>query len=353
MHMADALLSPEVGVAMWATTGTAIAVASAKMKTSLDNRQVPLMGVMGALVFAVQMLNFTIPGTGSSGHFAGGLLLAILLGPHAAFLAIASVITVQCLFFADGGLLALGANIFNMGFFACYIVYPLLYKPFAKGKAQRWMTALCAIVALQLGAFGVVLETTASGVAELPFGAFLLAMQPIHLAIGVGEGLITLAVVELLTRVEPDMLARSESSSGFLPGKRALAALGVLAVLSGGLFSWFASSHPDGLEWSIGRLMGEGRELESADDGLHRLAAGVQEKLSFLPDYALPADEPVKTEEAATSAAEAQAEAQAEDDAFVHPDAGTTLSGLIGGGIVLAIAMLLGAALRRRSAAAV
>lgn len=341
MHMADALLSPEVGVAMWAATGTAIAVASARMKKTLDQRQVPLMGVMGALVFAVQMLNFTIPGTGSSGHFAGGLLLAILLGPHAGFLTIASVVTVQALFFADGGLLALGANIFNMGFLACYLVYPLVYRPFSQGRAKKVVTWLAAILALQLGAFGVVLQTTLSGIAELPFSAFLLAMQPIHLAIGVGEGLITLAVVELIARAEPDMLARQQAQMGFLPGKRALAALGVLSVLCGGLFSWFASSHPDGLEWSISKMVGEGRELESSGDGLHQLAASIQEKLSFLPDYAFPAGVE-KSEDAAP----------AQESALVHPDAGTSVSGLVGGAIVLLIAMLLGAVLKRRPQAA-
>ncbi|CAA6604122.1 Cobalamin (Vitamin B12) biosynthesis CbiM protein [Rhodospirillaceae bacterium LM-1] len=340
MHMADALLSPAVGGAMWVVSGAAIAHASRKMKTSLDQRQVPLMGIMGALVFAVQMLNFTIPGTGSSGHFAGGLLLAILLGRHAAFLTIASVVTVQALFFADGGLLALGANIFNMGFLACYVVYPFIYKPLAKGRAAKWMTWLSAVLALQLGAFGVVAQTAASGIAELPFMTFLMAMQPIHLAIGIGEGLITLAVIELIAGVEPAMMTRQSSApvAGVLVGKRALAVLAVLAVLSGGLFSWFASSHPDGLEWSIDRLAGEGKELKGASSGVHQLAASLQEKISFLPDYAFPSD---KGEAVATEAGD-------KSPTIVHPDAGTTLSGLVGGLFVLAFALLAGFALKRR-----
>ncbi|MBF0269610.1 MAG: energy-coupling factor ABC transporter permease [Alphaproteobacteria bacterium] len=337
MHMADALLSPAVGGAMWAATGVAIAVASNKMKRSLDHRQVPLMGILGALVFAVQMLNFAIPGTGSSGHFAGGLLLAILLGPHAGFLTIASVVTVQALFFADGGLLALGANIFNMGFLACYVVYPFIYKPLAKGRMSRAVTWMAAILALQLGAFGVVVQTAVSGIAELPLAAFMLAMQPIHLAIGIGEGLITLAVIELITRAEPGILPRSQSTpTGLLAGKRALAALAVLAMVSGGLFSWFASSNPDGLEWSIAKLTGEEATLTGASSSLHQAAASLQEKLSFLPDYNFPAPE----------------EAKSDDGAFVHPDAGTTLSGLVGGLIVLAFAILAGLLLKRRPEAA-
>ena len=125
MHMADALLSPAVGGTMWAASSGTIAYCSAKMRKELDDRNVPLMGVIGAFLFAAQMINFSIPGTGSSGHLGGGLLLTILLGPHAAFLTIASVLVVQALFFADGGLLALGCNIFNLGFFPAFVAYPL------------------------------------------------------------------------------------------------------------------------------------------------------------------------------------------------------------------------------------
>jgi cobalt/nickel transport system permease protein len=116
MHMADALLSPGTGGVMWAATAVTIFYSARKVQSQLDNRKIPLMGVLGAFVFAAQMINFAIPGTGSSGHIGGGLLLAILLGPQGAFLTMASVLTVQALFFADGGLLALGCNIFNLVF---------------------------------------------------------------------------------------------------------------------------------------------------------------------------------------------------------------------------------------------
>src|SRR5512134_667024 len=131
MHMADALLSPAVGGAMWAASSGTIAYCSAKVRAELDDRKAPLMGVLGAFVFAAQMINFSIPGTGSSGHLGGGLLLAILLGPHAAFLVIASVLVVQALFFADGGLLALGCNAFNLGFLPAFVAYPVLYRRIA------------------------------------------------------------------------------------------------------------------------------------------------------------------------------------------------------------------------------
>src|SRR5512136_1006033 len=125
MHMADALLSPTVGGAMWAVSAGTIAFCARKVRKEVDDSKVPLMGVLGAFIFAAQMINFSIPVTGSSGHLGGGLILSILLGPYAAFLTIASVLGVQALFFADGGLLALGCNIFNLGFYPAFLAYPL------------------------------------------------------------------------------------------------------------------------------------------------------------------------------------------------------------------------------------
>ncbi len=181
MHMADALLSPAVGGAMWAATAVTVAYCARKVRDDLDESKIPLMGVAGAFVFAAQMLNFTIPATGSSGHLGGALMLAILLGPEAAFLVIASVLAVQALFFADGGLLALGANIFNLGFFPAFVAYPLIYRrivgdgPAFDRRRVIVGSMLAAIVGLQLGAFAVVLETTASGITELPFSHLPLA----------------------------------------------------------------------------------------------------------------------------------------------------------------------------------
>src|SRR5512144_1420723 len=134
MHMADALISPAVGGTMWAAAAGLTVYSARKLKEGLDDSKVPLMGVLGAFVFAAQMINFTIPGTGSSGHLSGGLLLAILLGPPAALITIASILMVQALFFADGGVLALGCNIVNMGLFPCFIVYTLLYRPLVGRK---------------------------------------------------------------------------------------------------------------------------------------------------------------------------------------------------------------------------
>ena len=114
MHMADALLTPQVAGTMYAFSAAAAGVSIYRLKKEDDPQKIPLMAVSAALVFAGQMINYTIPGTGSSGHICGGMLLSALLGPFAGFLSMIVILTIQCLFFADGGLMALGANIWNM-----------------------------------------------------------------------------------------------------------------------------------------------------------------------------------------------------------------------------------------------
>ena len=210
MHMADALISPAVGGTVWAAAAGLTLYSARKLKQEMDDRKLPLMGVLGAFVFAAQMINFTIPATGSSGHLGGGMILAILLGPYAAFLTMASVLTVQALFFADGGLLALGCNIFNLAFFPCFIAYPLIYKKLVGERPTQGRILLgalaAAILSLQMGALGVVLETWFSGISALPFPTFLLLMQPIHLAIGIVEGLVTATVVAFVWKARPEIL---------------------------------------------------------------------------------------------------------------------------------------------------
>ena len=300
MHMADALISPAVGGTMWAATAGLTAYSAKKLKNHLDEHKVPLMGVLGAFIFAAQMINFTIPATGSSGHLAGGMILAILLGPYAAFLTIASVITIQALFFADGGLLALGCNIINMGGFACFIAYPLIYKNIVGERPSQRRLLLGAmagsILALQMGAFGVVLETLFSGISELSFTSFILLMQPIHLAIGIVEGMITAAVVSFVWKAHPEILTLTPSPAAARvhSHKPLLLGLALFAVVTGGALSWFASTHPDGLEWSVKGVTGK-EELAAPQAGVHGIMAWVQEKLSFLPDYDFKKAEEEKT----------------------------------------------------------
>ncbi len=336
MHMADALISPAVGGTLWAVTAGLIGYSSRKVKQDMDDRRIPLMGVLGAFIFAAQMINFTIPGTGSSGHLGGGMILAILLGPAAAFLTLASVLTVQALFFADGGLLALGCNIFNLGFFPCFVAYPLVYKPLVAGRlSQRRIVIgalLSAVLGLQLGALGVVLETFFSRISDLPFATFLLLMQPIHLAIALVEGLVTAAVVVFVWKARPEILETSGAShsSGAPSLGKVLAALLVAAVLTGGVISWFASTHPDGLEWSLSRSTGK-EELDPPKKGLYAWLAELQEKTAFLPDYGF-----------------REAKKGEEGDPWPAADPGTSLSGLLGGALTLITLVLAGVLLKRR-----
>lgn len=283
MHMADALISPFVGGAGWAASLGLVGYSARKIKIAADDASVPLMGVGAAFVFAAQMLNFAIPGTGSSGHLGGGLMLAALLGPHAAFLAMASILTVQALFFADGGLLALGCNVVNLGFFPCFIAYPLLFRPIAGSSPNRARLSaasmIAAIVGLQLGALAVVLETKISGVTALPFGAFALLMQPIHLAIGAVEGLATAAVLLFVWQARPGILHAGDTGAF---SKKLVAALLVAALVVSASAGWIASSRPDGLEWAIAKVTGEADLVAQAPDAGSSLAGVVGAALTLL-----------------------------------------------------------------------
>lgn len=291
MHMADALISPAVAGTMYACSTVAAAYSVKKVRLETDPKKIPVMGVMGAFVFATQMINFTIPGTGSSGHLCGGMLLTALLGPYASFLTMIGVLLIQCLLFADGGLLALGGNIWNMAFYGCFLGYFLIWRPVMKTGASRGKiigaSILGSVITLQLGAFSVTLETLASGITELPFSVFVGTMQPIHLAIGLVEGLITAAVLVFVYEARPELLmeVNAKAQKNRFSFKKTVGILCLLALLIGGGLSLFASSHPDGLEWSIERITGS-TELDSSETEAYQTAEQVQERTSLLPDYA-------------------------------------------------------------------
>jgi cobalt/nickel transport system permease protein len=339
MHMADALLSPTVGGTMLAATAVTTLYCARKVQRQLDNSKIPLMGVLGAFVFAAQMINFAIPATGSSGHIGGGLLLAILLGPHAAFLTLSSVLTVQALFFADGGLLALGCNIFNMGFIPCFIAYPFIYKKITGSHlTQRKLitgSILAALIGLQLGAFAVVLQTYLSGITALPLSSFLLMMQPIHLAIGLVEGLATAGVVSFIWNARPEILdsAIHEQPLGQVPVRNIIIGMLAATVLTGGILAWYASEHPDGLEWSIEKVTGQA-EIESQSNRMYGKLESIQVKTSLMPDYSFK-----------------QAEAGHEPSPGAARS-GTTVAGLFGGMLVLGIGILMGFILKKRGSTA-
>lgn len=325
MHMADALVSPAVAGTMYACSGVAMGYSAKKVRMEDDPKKIPVMGVMGAFVFATQMINFTIPGTGSSGHLCGGMLLSALLGPYAGFLTMIGVLLIQCLLFADGGLLALGANVWNMAFYGCFVGALVIWKLIMKNGVTRGKITLASIVGciltLQMGAFSVTLETLASGVTELPFAVFLGAMQPIHLAIGLVEGLITAAVLIFVYEARPELIWTGKektvmageriSKVGKVSYKGTIGALAGMAVVIGGLLSLVASSYPDGLEWSVQKITGT-TEV-SATGNAYSLAAGIQQVTALLPDYALKGSDSML---------------------------GTSISGIVGGVIVVGVCVL-------------
>ncbi len=339
MHMADALLSPAVGGAMWGATAVTVAYCARRLQSDPDERRVPLMGVLGAFLFAAQMINFSIPGTGSSGHLGGGLLLAILLGPHASFLVMASVLIVQALFFADGGLLALGCNIFNLGFFPAFIGYPVYRRLTGvdPSPARVTMAAMvAAILSMQLGAFAVVLETVASGISALPFDTFVFFMLPIHLAIGMVEGLVTAAVVSFVRATRPEVLPTTAPSGRSVAGVASV--FFAIALVVGGVGAWYASGNPDGLEWSIAKIAG-GSEPGSPHSVIHATLGRIQKQIAPLPDYNFR-----QTEDSDAKAGEAGRADDAGRDRL-----GTSVAGLVGGVITLLVAVLIGMGVGRRA----
>ena len=341
MHMADALLSPQVAATMAAASAVTAGYSVHTLRKEGDSEKIPVMAVSAALVFAGQMINYTIPGTGSSGHICGGMLLSALLGPQAGFLSMIAVLVIQCLFFADGGLMALGANIWNMAFYGCFVGYYLLWRPIIRGKVFGSLSTparivlasvLGSVISLQLGAFSVVLETQLSGITELPFGAFAGLMLPIHLAIGLVEGLVTAAILVFVYNARPELLCDVQDSGkgGAFSLKQTISILAVVTLLIGGGLSLYASGNPDGLEWA---LFGNAEEGYAENMGLDEEnygkssaaadgAAGIQEATSFLPDYAF----------------------KDSDSAL-----GTTVSGIVGSGIVALAAFGIAAAARSRA----
>ena len=338
MHMADALVSPAVAVTMYAASAAAAGVSLVQLHKEeaaapeLAKKKLPTMAVMSALVFAGQMINYTIPGTGSSGHLCGGMLLSAILGPWAGFLSMIVILAIQALFFADGGLLALGANVWNMAFYGCFVGYFLIYRPlmqgkllYGKGRTKLVLASvLGCVVTLQLGARSVVVETSLSGITALPFGAFAALMQPIHLAIGLVEGGITAAVLLFVYQTRPELLqcASASGAKNRCSRRATLAILAAAALVIGGGLSLLASSNPDGLEWSLfgneeagySANMGLDEEAYGAESAAAEKAAAVQEKTSLLPDY---------------------------NFAGSDSAAGTSVSGLVGCALVAALAAII------------
>lgn len=295
--MSDALLSPTVAAVAGAIAVTLVGVGVKRVGEQADTLSpalrrslLPMMGVLGAFIFAAQMINFTIPGTGSSGHLVGGILLAALLGPWPAFLTLTTVLIIQCLIFADGGFLALGCNIINMAAMSCLVAYPIFFRlviqPHASIARLTAASILASVMALFLGAVAVTAETSLSGITALPMRQFLLYMVAIHLVVGLCEGIATAAVLGLVVKFRPDIIEGfdNDSRQPHHTTGRIIALFAIAALLIGASFSWVASSKPDGLEWSIEKVAKE-EVLPLPDTRYHASAAELQEQTALMPDY--------------------------------------------------------------------
>ena len=272
MHLGNGIICPVTGIPMLAAAGAAAFLAFKKCKKDFTKDKIFPAISLTALVFSLQMLNFSIPQTGSSGHIAGAVLLAVLLGPYAAFLAVCAILIVQAVFFADGGLLALGCNIFNMGFLACFAAYPLIYKPLAERNKAFTGAVLASIGALQLGAIAVAAESALSGAISGNILNFAGLMSAIHLPIGLVEGLVTGCAVLAVRRFGLKIFSYVSAA---------------LSLLFSGVIAQYASSKPDGLEWSLLNISDS--VVEQTQYALYSLSESIQAKsaiLLSLPPYA-------------------------------------------------------------------
>lgn len=269
LHIPDGFLSIVVSIACWVITAITLSAAVSRSNKSLGERQVPLMGVMAAFIFAAQMINFPVAG-GTSGHLLGGALAAITLGPWAGMLVMTAVIAVQALLLQDGGLLVMGANILNMGLITAAIGYGL-YHGVSRGSRSLKLTVagIAAWLSVMAGALFTALQLWLSGTS--PLQVVIPAMLSVHALIGLGEALITVAALTFILQTRPDLLGSSSESA---KGSRGWVVAGVLISLAVVLLSPLASADPDGLE----RVAGD----------LGFLGAGRSAPYAILPDYTVP-----------------------------------------------------------------
>mgnify|MGYP001766023483 CR=1 FL=1 len=272
MHIPDGFLSIPVALAFWLLSAVVITLALQKAERFGSEQQLPLMGVLAAAIFAGQMLNFTVIG-GTSGHLLGAALAVILLGPWAAVLVMTSVVGLQALVFQDGGLLALGANLFNMAVVGVFVSYAAWQGALMLFGRRSWGSPVAGFTAAWLSIFvtalAAALQLALSGTS--PANIALPAMGGVHALIGIGEGLITLGALTFLAAARPDLLGRTGNGQHI---DRSVWVGGMLFSIGLVLLAPLASSHPDGLEWVAQQA------------GFSSLARTPQLKL--LPDYLLP-----------------------------------------------------------------
>jgi cobalt/nickel transport system permease protein len=305
LHIPDGFLNLVISLIFWALTAAAVGMAISKTNKALGEKQVPLMGIMAAFIFAAQMLNFPVAG-GTSGHFLGGALAAIVLGPWAAILVMTAVIGLQALLFQDGGLLVMGANIFNMGVLTAMIGFGLYRSVLNANKTTRLVVAgAAAWLSTMASALITALQLWLSGTSQLQ--VVIPAMLGVHALIGIGEAIITVAALGFILQARPDLL---DSQSVAEKGGRGWIYAGVIISILAVLISPFASGDPDGLE-RIAEDMGF-------------LNRGLDAPYQLLPDYTVP---------------------------FLGETAlSTVVAGIVGALVVLGIMFLLGGLLKKKGA---
>ncbi len=312
MHIPDGFLSVLVSVVFWVLAVIGVGVALWRAGKELDERKVPLMGVLGATIFAGQMLNFAVAG-GTSGHLMGAAIAAILLGPWPAVLVMTSVVSIQASFFQDGGLLVLGANIFNMAIVGPFVAYGV-YQTVAKlARGKRWGTFTGGFVAawtsIVIASLVAALQLAFSGTS--PANVSIPAMGLIHILIGVGEGLITVGALAFLHATRRDLLGVAAGAVS----KRSNQVVwigGLIIAIALAILSPLASEHPDGLEW----VAEEKGFLNAAQDAPYEI----------IPDYVFPG--------------------------ISNSDAATIVAGIVGAAIVLGVALGVAYLRRQRPSAA-
>jgi cobalt/nickel transport system permease protein len=229
---------------------------------------------------------------GTSGHMVGAVLLSIILGPHAGAIVMASIVIIQCLLFQDGGLLALGCNIINMGLVPTYLGY-FVFKLFAGDAISRGRlyvgSMIASIVAIEAGAILVPIEAQLSGVLTVPFATFFVTMASVHLLVGLVEGLITAFVLGYLREVRPAIVAGGLSGEGRMSARTVYVTLLAAALLLAAGLSLVASSNPDGLEWSYKERPDQHdfKPMVTNESSVIVAADRLQEKYTPLPDYSV------------------------------------------------------------------
>src|SRR5688572_16108733 len=304
LHIPDGFLSLVISIICWVITVLTLSIAISKTNKALGEKQVPLMGILAAFTFAAQMINFPVAG-GTSGHLLGGALAAIVLGPWAGMLVMTAVIAVQALLIQDGGLLVMGANILNMGLITAAIGYGLYRGVLGGSRSTKLAVAgVAAWLSVMAGALATALQLWLSGTSDLQ--TVTLTMLGVHALIGIGEALITVAALAFVLQTRPDLVGEGSVSAR---GGRGWVLAGVIISLMVVLLSPFASANPDGLE------------RVATDLGF--INKGQSAVYNILPDYTLPV--------------------------LGQTPLSTIMAGVIGMLVVLALALMAGRSLQRRS----